>query len=149
MFGEDIRIVPGGLTRVALREGSMIVNSSQGGGSKDTWVLEARATGRRATRRCRPRPPRLPDVRYGADEWSGQQQQQQHPAGGGLMLARIAQELFWIGRELSRAEHTARMLDGVFHADVQGSPDEPRACARLGRGARDHGRRGRRRPAPR
>jgi uncharacterized circularly permuted ATP-grasp superfamily protein len=39
VFGEDIHIVPGGLTRVALREGSMIVNSSQGGGSKDTWVL--------------------------------------------------------------------------------------------------------------
>ena len=40
VFGENIHIVPGGLTRVALREGSMIVNSSQGGGSKDTWVLE-------------------------------------------------------------------------------------------------------------
>jgi len=40
VFGEEIRIVPGGLTRVALREGSMIVNSSQGGGSKDTWVLD-------------------------------------------------------------------------------------------------------------
>ncbi|MBC8034797.1 MAG: circularly permuted type 2 ATP-grasp protein [Chitinophagaceae bacterium] len=36
---EGIEIVPGGLTRVALREGSMVVNSSQGGGSKDTWVL--------------------------------------------------------------------------------------------------------------
>jgi uncharacterized circularly permuted ATP-grasp superfamily protein len=35
-----IRIVPGGLTRVALREGSLVVNSSQGGGSKDTWVVE-------------------------------------------------------------------------------------------------------------
>ncbi len=35
-----IEIVPGGLTRVALREGSLVVNSSQGGGSKDTWVLE-------------------------------------------------------------------------------------------------------------
>jgi uncharacterized circularly permuted ATP-grasp superfamily protein len=34
-----IEIVPGGLTRVALREGSLVVNSSQGGGSKDTWVL--------------------------------------------------------------------------------------------------------------
>jgi uncharacterized circularly permuted ATP-grasp superfamily protein len=34
-----IDIVPGGLTRVALREGSLVVNSSQGGGSKDTWVL--------------------------------------------------------------------------------------------------------------
>jgi uncharacterized alpha-E superfamily protein len=38
------------------------------------------------------------------------------------MLARIAQELFWLGRDLARAEHTARMLDGVFHADVAGDP---------------------------
>jgi uncharacterized circularly permuted ATP-grasp superfamily protein len=37
--GESIDVVPGGLTRVALREGSLVVNSSQGGGSKDTWVL--------------------------------------------------------------------------------------------------------------
>jgi len=37
--GENVTIVPGGLTRVALQEGSLIVNSSQGGGSKDTWVL--------------------------------------------------------------------------------------------------------------
>jgi uncharacterized alpha-E superfamily protein len=36
------------------------------------------------------------------------------------MLARIAQELFWLGRDLTRAEHTARMLDGAFHADVVG-----------------------------
>ena len=35
----DVTIVPGGLTRVALREGSLVVNSSQGGGTKDTWVL--------------------------------------------------------------------------------------------------------------
>jgi uncharacterized alpha-E superfamily protein len=41
------------------------------------------------------------------------------------MLARIAQELYWIGRRLSRAEHTARMLDGVFHADLQARPDNP------------------------
>jgi uncharacterized circularly permuted ATP-grasp superfamily protein len=39
LYGEKIRIVPGGLTRVALKEGSLVVNSSQGGGSKDTWVL--------------------------------------------------------------------------------------------------------------
>ncbi|MCU1688302.1 MAG: hypothetical protein JWN61_2665 [Pseudonocardiales bacterium] len=37
--GDDIWVLPGGLTRVALREGSLVVNSSQGGGSKDTWVL--------------------------------------------------------------------------------------------------------------
>ena len=41
LSGADrVRIVPGGLTRVALREGSLVVNSSQGGGTKDTWVLE-------------------------------------------------------------------------------------------------------------
>ena len=39
LYGEDIYVLPGGLTRVALREGSLVVNSSQGGGSKDTWVL--------------------------------------------------------------------------------------------------------------
>jgi uncharacterized circularly permuted ATP-grasp superfamily protein len=39
LYGEDIFVLPGGLTRVALREGSLVVNSSQGGGSKDTWVL--------------------------------------------------------------------------------------------------------------
>jgi uncharacterized circularly permuted ATP-grasp superfamily protein len=39
LFGEKVTIVPGGLTRVALKKGSLVVNSSQGGGSKDTWVL--------------------------------------------------------------------------------------------------------------
>jgi uncharacterized circularly permuted ATP-grasp superfamily protein len=39
LYGEKVFVLPGGLTRVALREGSLIVNSSQGGGSKDTWVL--------------------------------------------------------------------------------------------------------------
>ena len=40
LFGDKVNIVPGGLTRVALERGSLVVNSSQGGGSKDTWVLE-------------------------------------------------------------------------------------------------------------
>ena len=40
LSGKETRLVPGGLTRVALREGSLIVNSSQGGGTKDTWVVE-------------------------------------------------------------------------------------------------------------
>ena len=40
LSGSEVRMVPGGLTRVALREGSLVVNSSQGGGTKDTWVLE-------------------------------------------------------------------------------------------------------------
>ncbi len=40
LSGQEVSIVPGGLTRVALREGSLVVNSSQGGGTKDTWVLQ-------------------------------------------------------------------------------------------------------------
>ncbi len=40
LYGEKVVVMPGGLTRVALRKGSLVVNSSQGGGSKDTWVLE-------------------------------------------------------------------------------------------------------------
>jgi uncharacterized circularly permuted ATP-grasp superfamily protein len=39
LVGDEVRITPGGLTRVALKKGSLVVNSSQGGGSKDTWVL--------------------------------------------------------------------------------------------------------------
>lgn len=41
LYGDKVTVMPGGLTRVALRKGSLVVNSSQGGGSKDTWVLEA------------------------------------------------------------------------------------------------------------
>jgi len=40
LIGDQVRITPGGLTRVALKKGSLVVNSSQGGGTKDTWVLE-------------------------------------------------------------------------------------------------------------
>jgi len=41
LSGKEVQMVPGGLTRVALKEGSLVVNSSQGGGTKDTWVMEA------------------------------------------------------------------------------------------------------------
>ena len=43
LSGERVEVIPGGLTRVAMRKGSLVVNSSQGGGSKDTWVLRAEA----------------------------------------------------------------------------------------------------------
>jgi uncharacterized circularly permuted ATP-grasp superfamily protein len=77
VYGDELTIVPGGLTRVALTEGSMIVNSSQGGGSKDTWVLDDGHEGVEPVAGEIPerRPPRLPDIRYGG--WSGQAQQQQ------------------------------------------------------------------------
>ena len=77
VFGDDIRIVPGGLTRVALREGSMIVNSSQGGGSKDTWVLEEDSSERPDSQTLGAwEPPRMPGLPMGGS-WSSQQQQQQ------------------------------------------------------------------------
>jgi uncharacterized circularly permuted ATP-grasp superfamily protein len=41
LYGKDVYVLPGGLTRVALKKGSVVVNSSQGGGSKDTWVLSS------------------------------------------------------------------------------------------------------------
>ncbi len=41
VLGKTVQMVSGGLTRVALKQGSLVVNSSQGGGTKDTWVLEA------------------------------------------------------------------------------------------------------------
>jgi uncharacterized circularly permuted ATP-grasp superfamily protein len=47
LVGNEIKIVPGGLTRVALAEGSLVVNSSQGGGTKDTWVIDNHAPQRR------------------------------------------------------------------------------------------------------
>jgi uncharacterized circularly permuted ATP-grasp superfamily protein len=77
VFGETISIVPGGLSRVALAEGSMIVNSSRGGGSKDTWVLEDGddRTDRVSPTHAESLPPALPDLRYGA--WTNQAQQQQ------------------------------------------------------------------------
>jgi uncharacterized circularly permuted ATP-grasp superfamily protein len=82
VFGDEIRIVPGGLTRVALQPGSMIVNSSQGGGSKDTWVLDDGSAGDLAPGTLPShRPPRLPDVRYGG--WHGQAQQQQQSRAHG------------------------------------------------------------------
>ena len=43
IYGREIYVLPGGLTRVALKKGSLVVNSSQGGGSKDTWVVSEAA----------------------------------------------------------------------------------------------------------
>jgi uncharacterized circularly permuted ATP-grasp superfamily protein len=44
LYGKEVFVMPGGLTRVALKKGSLVVNSSQGGGSKDTWVLADETT---------------------------------------------------------------------------------------------------------
>jgi uncharacterized circularly permuted ATP-grasp superfamily protein len=75
VFGETIEIIPGGLTRVAMVPGSMIVNSSRGGGSKDTWVLDEPGDGPRRHPVAPVEQPALPDLRYGG--WQSQAQQQQ------------------------------------------------------------------------
>ncbi|WP_091969561.1 circularly permuted type 2 ATP-grasp protein [Propionibacterium cyclohexanicum] len=80
--GEDMWVLPGGLTRVALKEGQFIVNSSQGGGSKDTWVLNADAWGNEPVpaESHEERAPGQPEVSHSdeaPDEAEHQQQQQQ------------------------------------------------------------------------
>ena len=81
--GNSVFVLPGGLTRVALPEGSLVVNSSQGGGSKDTWVLASRGAvdrelGEAAVSRSLPV---RPASEHGPEPTAGQQQQQQQQVG--------------------------------------------------------------------
>jgi uncharacterized circularly permuted ATP-grasp superfamily protein len=88
--GSSVWVLPGGLTRVALPEGQLVVNSSQGGGSKDTWVLSGLTPGVRprevAPARARvlrmPGPDLAPDDSGQGHQQQQQQQQQQSHAGG-------------------------------------------------------------------
>ncbi len=76
--GDDIYVLPGGLTRVALPEGELIVNSSQGGGSKDTWVLARDGVrGKRRRRRGREIVTPVPLGELGEERLAAQQAQQQ------------------------------------------------------------------------
>jgi len=85
LMGEEITIIPGGLTRVALRRGSYVVNSSQGGGSKDTWVLappnqQTQTMGEERQAQEMPAPPIRPAdavAQFIAKRTDGQEQQQQ------------------------------------------------------------------------
>ncbi len=85
--GESVFVLPGGLTRVALPEGSLVVNSSQGGGSKDTWVLAAKRD-LEAERELGGRglavvaPASSPAAEHGPELTMGQQQQQQQQQAG-------------------------------------------------------------------
>ncbi|OOL29577.1 hypothetical protein GQ85_25090 [Rhodococcus rhodochrous] len=85
--GEEVWVLPGGLTRVALPEGSLVVNSSQGGGSKDTWVLAARSSGEERElggAQVVDRPAHGAQVEHGPDVGGPQQQQQQQQQQSGL-----------------------------------------------------------------
>jgi uncharacterized circularly permuted ATP-grasp superfamily protein len=85
--GDEVWVLPGGLTRVALPEGSLVVNSSQGGGSKDTWVLASRTSvadrelAAAEVVRSLPRNSQAPACEKGPELTSSQQQQQQQGSG--------------------------------------------------------------------
>ena len=123
--------MPGGLTRVALRKGSLVVNSSQGGGSKDTWVLrEETVTGARSSRhRVEERSPEIGGTTSGAAHEAATQLLRpafQRDAG---MLSRVADSLYWMSRYLERAEHTARLVDVELQLWLDQSPEARRRAA--------------------
>ena len=144
--GEDIWVLPGGLTRVALGEGGLVVNSSQGGGSKDTWVvgggISMPVLPPRQVAPFQAGPPMdvgpASDGELGVQQQQQQQQQQQSgPAMTRALLSRVAESIFWVGRYVERAEGTARILDvSVYQAleqsDVEGSLAARRLLAVMG-----------------
>ena len=96
---KGVRVVPGGLTRVAMSEGSLVVNSSQGGGTKDTWVVddrEARPVNRRRSRSSTGPPSRM-----------------KRPVRKYTMLSRTADSLFWLSRYMERADFLARIVEAT------------------------------------
>ena len=149
--GDDVWVLPGGLTRVALVEGSRVVNSSQGGGSKDTWVLASRTSaadrelGAAQIVRSLPTPVTKSNGEADAEKPSQQQKQSQTRSGrnssrastatatGGdpLMLARNAEALYWIGRYVERADDTARILDVTVHQLLEDSSVDPDHTSRV------------------
>ena len=129
--GHKVWVLPGGLTRVALPEGELIVNSSRGGGSKDTWVL---AGGRAvAPAPAAPAPEvHAPPLDTGPAIETRLDAGRAATAAGGVMLSRIAESLFWIGRYVERAEDTARILDVQTQMMVEDpSVDIDSACRTL------------------
>ena len=105
---------------MALRKGSLVVNSSQGGGSKDTWVLREPESGAQLLEEVRKELGSV-GLRTGARTTAREQDGVsmrpprnfyvpafQREAG---MLSRVADSLYWMGRYLERAEHTARLVN--------------------------------------
>lgn len=93
--GENVWVLPGGLTRVALAEGQLVVNSSQGGGSKDTWVLGPARLTHREVEGTAVGTPRMPGARIPHDDappepGRSQQQEQQQQQGGRVPSGRPA-----------------------------------------------------------
>lgn len=144
--GERVRVLPGGLTRVALQQGQMIVNSSQGGGSKDTWVLTDARVKPVEAKPAKIEGPRHPSLHLDDEHASSSQSQsqssngrtqsqsqsqvappQQRRTSTTFTLSRIADSLYWTSRYLERAEHTSRILE----ANVQYMMEDPTADQEL------------------
>ena len=142
--GEDIWVLPGGLTRVALGEGGLVVNSSQGGGSKDTWVvgggISMPVLPPRQVAPFQAGPPM--DARAGLGRrarraTTATAATAERSAMTRALLSRVAESIFWVGRYVERAEGTARILDvSVYQAleqsDVEGSLAARRLLAVMG-----------------
>ena len=152
--GDNVWVLPGGLTRVALPEGSLVVNSSQGGGSKDTWVLASRASvadrelAAAEVVRALPKNGKASKEKDGDGSMSSATADAVHgparrptaeaataaaataAAGDGLMLARNAEALYWIGRYVERADDTARILDVTVHQLLEDSSVDPDQASR-------------------
>ena len=115
LYGKDIFVLPGGLTRVALKKGSLVVNSSQGGGSKDTWVLAG--------------DPRVDTDRPDVDAvmTAGASRSSR------TMLSRVADSIYWMSRYIERAENVARFVDVNLQPDAR-LPGELRPAVAAARG---------------
>ncbi|AXG98003.1 circularly permuted type 2 ATP-grasp protein [Deinococcus wulumuqiensis] len=122
---QDVTIVPGGLTRVALRRGSLVVNSSQGGGSKDTWVLEHDGPGQ---------PSNMSQLLSGGESWGqsqsqtqsgGRQSQSQSQGAGGQTQLQGGFGAVPVGLGSPLGErHEALAEQALIHA-YEESQDEP------------------------
>ena len=104
LVSDRIRITPGGLTRVALKEGSLVVNSSQGGG-----------TGHLGAGRLSRTRPRARD--RGAN--------QRRRSGHEMLLGRTASGLYWMYRYIERAENIARIVDAGLRMALTRTSDAP------------------------
>lgn len=118
LSGKSIYVMPGGLTRVALQEGSMVVNSSQGGGSKDTWVV-SRAAGEQSITTGQMQQQAATTIDAGASlQLQTQSQSQPTELSETLsrgMLSRVAESMYWMSRYIERAENVARFFEVNFN----------------------------------
>ena len=120
--GEQIWVMPGGLTRVALQEGGLVVNSSQGGGSKDTWVIGGSACAFQLPPPSTPQAPSAgPPMDVGPAAANSNSKQGQHSNSEERTLSRVAESIFWVGRYVERAEGTARILDVIVYQALEQS----------------------------